>query len=501
MGELIHLYKEARKSCFKTDAYPMTNGWASVSHQMVFRFVSDAYPILVVYFSGNEIRVYLYEMGIQDLIVTPVYLLLFTLIAYLIRPKLTNKFTKKYFLPALWVRFGGAIFLGLIYQFYYSGGDTFNFYQQASIVFEAFMDDPVIGFKLIFDPNDPELFNYASRIYWFRSPTEYIVIRIIAFLSLFTINAYTAIALFFAFFGFMGSWLMFHAAEERFPMARKWLVYGILFVPSCIFWGSGILKDTITLGALGLAFWSCNEIITKRRFTLVIALVLLGSCWLIYSIKVYIILCFIPSIFIWWYLQNIRSIRNTAIKVLLIPVFLVAFGVGGYMMLKSVANSSEKYSLDSIAKMAYVTSYDIRFYSGKEAGSGYDLGIQDGTWQSMIGLAPAAVNVSLFRPYLWEVRNPLMLLSSLESLMLFILTLGLIPRLFKKSNRKLLKEPVIVMFLIFSIVFAFAVGVSTYNFGSLSRYKIPLLPFYISAIILLYKVKVKDNIHTPINKN
>lgn len=73
----------------------MTNRRACVSHPMVFRFVSDAYPILVVYFSGNEIRVYLYEMGIQDLIITPIYIVIFTLIAYFIRPYVTNKKTRK----------------------------------------------------------------------------------------------------------------------------------------------------------------------------------------------------------------------------------------------------------------------------------------------------------------------------------------------------------------------------------------------------------------------
>ena len=40
------------------------------------------------------------------------------------------------------------------------------------------------------------------------------------------------------------------------------------------------------------------------------------------------------------------------------------------------------------------------------------------------------------------------------------------------------KDPNLVFCLVFSIIFAFAVGISSYNFGALSRYKIPCLPFY-----------------------
>jgi hypothetical protein len=39
--------------------------------------------------------------------------------------------------------------------------------------------------------------------------------------------------------------------------------------------------------------------------------------------------------------------------------------------------------------------------------------------------------------------------------------------------------------LIFAIVFSFGVGVSTFNFGTLVRYKIPMLPFFVTALILI----------------
>jgi len=92
----------------------------------------------------------------------------------------------------------------------------------------------------------------------------------------------------------------------------------------------------------------------------------------------------------------------------------------------------------------------------------------------MLRLAPAAVNVSLFRPYLWEIKNLLMMISSLEAFVLLILTVYVI-----------IKATTVLFCLLFALSYAFAVGVSTYNFGSLVRYKIPMMPFYSIAIFYI----------------
>jgi hypothetical protein len=60
-------------------------------------------------------------------------------------------------------------------------------------------------------------------------------------------------------------------------------------------------------------------------------------------------------------------------------------------------------------------------------------------------------------------------------------------------NRKLsllYSQPIIFFTLLYSISFSFAIGISTYNFGTLVRYKIPMIPFYlIGLFVLLYYSK------------
>ncbi|WP_421763191.1 hypothetical protein [Ekhidna sp.] len=431
-------------------------------------------------------------MDIKDLILTPFYLIFFTLMGYMIRPYVTNKTTRKFFIPALWVRFIGAIALGLIYQFYYGGGDTFGYFEHGSRwIWEAFNEDVVLGVKLLLDSGGnrsfDETYSFSSKIWYYRDTHSYVVVRIVAFFDLFTFHTYSASALFFAVFSFSGLWAMYSALNDRYS-GVKYLHVAILFIPSVVFWGSGILKDTITLGALGWITWSLlNLIFLKKRWLLSLIVMVLMAI-LILRIKSYILLCYAPVIFVLIYLKYVKQVRNMVLKVLLTPVLFAVIGGMGFLAVNFA--STDEYNIDNIAKKAAVTAYDIRYGWGARSGGdgGYDIGLPDGTWQSMVKLMPAAINVSLFRPYIWEVRNPLMLLSAIESTIILFLAI----RVFRKRKwKQKLKDPFLVFCLGFTLLFAFAVGVSTFNFGTLMRYKIPMMPFLSLLLLDYYKTNVQ----------
>ena len=60
-------------------------------------------------------------METQDLFITPMYLVIFYLIAYAVRGRFTNAYTRPYFIPALTLKFVGAIGLGLCIYFTTAG--------------------------------------------------------------------------------------------------------------------------------------------------------------------------------------------------------------------------------------------------------------------------------------------------------------------------------------------------------------------------------------------
>lgn len=428
-------------------------------------------------------------MELKDFIVTPIILLIVYGVAFRVRPRFTDARTRRYFIPALTVRVVGSVAVGLIYQFYYGGGDTFSYHTRGSaVIWEAFADNPVYGVQLLFAGKEriPELYPYYSQMWLYGDLPSYFVVRVATVFDLFTFSTYSATAALFACLSFSGVWGLYMVFYKRFKNLHRPLAMATLFVPSVFFWGSGILKDTLTLAALGWAVYAFDDIFFTKHKIKSHILLLLASMFIIFSIKKYILMCLAPALIIWLYASNIGTIRNFVAKLLIGPVvFAVAAFLAYYAILK-VGEGDSRYALDNLAETARITAYDIRYGWGARTGegSGYTLGELDGSFASMFRLFPSAVNVSLFRPYLWEVNNPLMLLAALESLAMLLLTGYLLMKrgtgIFREINR-----PEVIFCLTFSIVFAFAVGVSTYNFGTLMRYKIPLMSFYASALVVL----------------
>jgi hypothetical protein len=427
-------------------------------------------------------------LEVRDIIVTPIYLLILFSVAFMVRPLFTDALTRRYFIPAFAVRIIGALTLGFIYQFYYHGGDTYNYHTLGSRhVWDAFMDSPEKGLKLFFWSGGDEIgiYDYSSKIYFLRDPSSFMVVRIAAFFDLITFSAYSSTAILFGVFSFIGSWLLFKTFLSIYPHLHRPIAWATLFVPSVFFWGSGLLKDTLTLGALGISTYYFYRIFVQKRLSPGGILMLVLSLLLMYSIKKYIVICFLPAIILWLMLKNVSNLNSLMFKILMTPVIVLIGGIASYYAVAKVGQGDQRYRVDQIAATARVTAYDIAYQSGRDAGSKYTLGELDGTFTGLLKLAPEAINVSLFRPYLWEVRNPLMLMSALESLTLLILTLIVVVKRFR-SLGKLIFTPNVIFCLAFSLPFAFAVGVSTYNFGTLSRYKIPFLPFYLLALIFIY---------------
>ena len=426
-------------------------------------------------------------MGVRDLIVTPIYLALFLGIAIWIRPFVTNANTRKYFIWGLSARFFGAIMLGIIYQFYYKSGDTYIYFDHGSRwIWEAFLNNPMDGMRLLFKSGPqhiPDLFNYSKNIWYWRDSHSYFIVRLTSVADIFTFHTYSATSLFFAAFSFSGVWAMFSIAQRRYPERTKWLAIGILFFPSVIFWGSGILKDTVTLGALGWMTWGLMRWIEFRQRSIVEVLVFALGLYLLISIKIYIAICFVPMIFIWIFFKHLNQIHNPVIKILIVPLLLIVFGGGGLYALVKISSQSNIYNLDNVAERARITAYDIRYGWGARTGGdgGYDIGLLDGTVVGGLKLAPAAINVSLFRPYPWEVKNPLMALASLESLLIILLTVYMMR--IKGHWKGIFKDPFLIFCISFALFFAFAVGLSTANFGTLMRYKIPMIPFFWISLV------------------
>jgi len=423
-------------------------------------------------------------MELRDLVVTPIWLIVILIGGISVRATIKDPVIRPYFLPALLVRLVGGLGVGLVYQFYYGGGDTFNFHTHGSrVMWEAFVENPMDGLALFLQLPSAS-YALVQHIHFYHDPASFTVIRIATLIDLLTFSSYSATALIFGVISFGGAWALFLCFYRLYPHLHKQIALAALFVPSVFFWGSGLLKDTLTLAALGVLLYCLFEVFVHGRVKPMFMIGAVVCVLLIGYVKIYILLTFLPSVIIVLALLQLRKFRNVMTRVVITPFVLVVTGAMVFLAATKATEENPRYNINQLAETARITAMDIRYHTGKNAGSGYDLGTLDGTWQSIARLAPAAINVALFRPYLWEVKNPLMLLSSVEALFMLGLTVYLLTRYGFRVFR-VLGNPVVLFCLLFSLSFALAVGVSTYNFGTLNRYKIPLIPFYLIFLFLL----------------
>lgn len=440
-------------------------------------------------------------MELSDLFLAPLYLALLYLIAYMVRPAVTNKFTRPYFLPGLTLKFVGAISLGLIYQFYYHGGDTFNYLYHVKLIGAAFDHSFSTGVKLLLDDGssqDPALFPYTTRMFWHQEgSTEFRLVRVAAFLGLFCFNNYTVLALFFAAISFTGVWALYITMVKIRPHVYKELAWTMFYMPSLFFWGSGLLKDTLCIGALGWLFYGFYRGTIQKQAPVKSLLIGALGAYTLFSIKVYILLCFLPAALLWIFNENSARIKNQVLRFIAKPLF---FGLGGLVALYAVTNltkGDDKYDIDKIGERSKITADYLYEVSVAQEGSGYNLGTQDGTIGGMVKLAPQAIVTALFRPFLWEARNPVMLLSALEAGFFLIFTLRIFKRTGVGATLSLIRQtPILLMCFIFSLIFAASVAITSSNFGTLVRYKIPLIPFYLSGLYILQSMAAQRSPRT-----
>lgn len=407
----------------------------------------------------------------------------------------------KYYTKGLYVKLLGGLSLCLIYSLYYGGGDTVNYFSDGVCMMRLLFEDPTGFFVVMRDGLDISNYFYFNEdtgypIY-FRDAQTFFVVRIASVFVVLGAGSFIVTTLLFAYASYSGIWRLYQLFIMEFPELKKQMAIAILFIPSVFFWGSGIMKDTITLSAIGYYSYSFymlfirREKITSSIFSIVI------SAYLILMIKPYIIFALLPGSLIWFVNRQLGTIQNSVIKFLMGPfMFTVALG-GGYLLLLNMGNLLGLYSVDKVLERAVITYKDLK--SDYYGGNTFDIGEFDATVPSMLSKAPAAINVALFRPYLWESRNIVMILSGVEGLILLFLTIRMIIKLrIIGIFPMLVKNHLLTFSLIFSLFFAFSVGISTSNFGSLVRYRIPALPFFVACLFIMqYFFELRDREEKP----
>ncbi len=440
-------------------------------------------------------------MGIYtvlDLIFGPLYLFLILFAANLYATKKGILHPEyQYFLKGLIAKISGGVGLAFVYTVYYPGGDTLQYFSDAlallKLLFVDFDSFIIVFFKKA-DISNVLYFNSDTGFpAYCRDSKAWFVVKCSMFLVGASMQSYLTTTILCASLSFLGIWKLYLVFVHEFPELKKELAIAFLFIPSVFFWGSGLLKDTFTIGALGYIVWCLyNFIVLKQNILKSIVIIILATFVILY-IKPYILVGLLPAVIIWLIKVFLNKIHGAMLKTAAIPL-LIVFGIGfGYLFMLTLGEALAEYKLDSILEKAVVNQRDLK--SDYYQGNAFDIGEFNPTASSILFKFPIATFSAIFRPLIIEANNLVMLISGIENLVILIFAIRILIKVkFFGLFRFIFKNNLLTFSFFFSVLFAYSVGLSTSNFGSLVRYKIPCIPFFVASLYIVGHLKDKENL-------
>ncbi len=427
-----------------------------------------------------------------DYLLLPVYLYIFYIIIKKRSARYPDPELRKYFLTSFYLHMIGAVAYALMVQYYYGYGDSFVFYYGSDFLSTQVAQDPG-NIKYFFKPAaevkawyDFEVgdLSYAG---YFGITSNLFIMKISAILSLVSFNKYLIITLFFGLFSFAGLWRLFLVFKEiNKDKETKILAWAILFIPSVWFWGSGLIKDSVCMGSIGFIIHFIYKLFVKKEFSVKSIIVLIVLIYIVSVIKSYIILTLAVGLSVFIFYKFVTPFKNIVIRAFIISAFFF-----GAMIVAFISNFPDQLQLLAEESMVQVDSFKRNYEAVKneDERSRATLEIKelDLSLAGMIAQSPVAVFNCLYRPFIWESRKVFILFSAFESLLLLLCTVYVMIKLkFFGFFREMFKNPFALVSFIISICFALIIGFTTYNFGTMARYKIILLPFYFFTLVSVY---------------
>jgi len=263
------------------------------------------------------------------------------------------------------------------------------------------------------------------------------------------------------------------ATHELPSISKKRLLMACLLIPSAVFWSSGLLKEPIAMLGLGAMMRGGYLIAVAKGRMRALAWILSGGL-VVALLKPYLL----PPLGLgaaFWYMM--RAQRRSGVELFRRTRSLAFASVLAFAAIGLTGSVAPYLAPENLAEETLkMQAIGARF----EGGSNYTLAPATATsLGGQLALVPIAMATALLRPAIFEATSPLVFFNSLEMLIITLLLASvLLRRGLIDTLRTLAGHPALLFCAVFVAGLAIGVGLTTTNLGTLSRYRMPLMPFF-----------------------
>lgn len=387
------------------------------------------------------------------------------------------------------IKLVAAYCLFLVYSKYYtdrSTADIFKYFDDSTWLYKnVFSKSPINYFKIILGIHtDQPYIHYELKQtqYWFKPHETNVfndnrtVIRFNLIIYLISLGYYHIHTLILCFLSFIGLTGIYKTFIKLFPQKTLILILSIYFLPSVLFWGSGILKESLLLFSVGLFIYGLAELTLQKKKSLSNFIIITISFLLLTITKPYVILTLAPSVLALISYPRFKKISIIYYFILIHVFCIISALIVNYLNTNLDILGNIVYKQHDFLNVARDTHAQSTIYVEKLSNNLY----------SFIHFSPLAFVNGFFRPTIFEINSIIYLPAVFESTLLI---LGVVFFLLKRNTDLNGNQKMIVYFsLFFSVFLALLIGLATPVLGAIVRYRVPYLPFLYSAIFISIKI-------------
>lgn len=289
-----------------------------------------------------------------------------------------------------------------------------------------------------------------------------------------TLDSYWALFAASGCVAFFGKWAIYAVfRDELGHLNRRTLALATMCVPSVVFWTSGVVKEAYAVAGLGALCYGMHLLLRLKPVGLAWAVV--GALF-VGLFKPYVLFPFAVGAVGWLIFDRSKRARAHA------PFYLLVGVIAGGTLVIALSAVFPQFSPTNLAEQTA-----LQQIHGASAGGGsvYAISSGDSGIGGQIAATPLALLTVLARPFPWEARGVPTLIASVEMTTLTFLLLWAI----LKGKFSAIGAAFVVPSVLFSVMFVLvggtAIGLASTNFGTLSRYRVPIMPFYAVLVVHL----------------
>ena len=367
------------------------------------------------------------------------------------------------FFSGLSIRFIGGISAAFIFLEVYRSSDSVTFYEIAGSLLEQYSLGSIIK-------GDFEFENLENQ------PRVLFFIRVLSFFLFVSGGSYWITTLYFALFSFICSWYFIIEFIKLYPKQKVVVTSCFLFIPSVVFWSSGILKDTLAFNALLILVIQVLKINRANKFFLAEILFGILSVVILLKIKHYLLIAFLLFSGLTFGILVFRRLKG-ALKwglslLVLVIFFFLSQTIHPYLKVQRIPQTIFENN----------STINKRTSSEKQVG----IIVADPTWRSVLTQVPYSLFTGLFRPTIFDKTPTLGMIHKIENLILLSLFMFSILLIIKEQPH--FNWPVLAPSVLCICTLATLLALTTPNLGTLVRYKNAFMPFlFLITSTLPYK--------------